>query len=325
MTVIHSLFWMIAFAGSSLIYPHALAWGEDVKGSSDHPLVSRYAGSTIIRYKQDAFDQYRLFVKKAKRYGGVDKNLDSTMSIEGKVTRITYEIPSERSTIEVSRNYDSALKTNGFEILFSCSHEACGGRNFNHAVIPYSRDFAENYGDQRYLAAKLKRQEGDIFVLLYVVRNTANFGRKHNMIFAQLDVVELQAMEGNMVTIDASAMSREIAKTGRVALYGIYFDTGKSEIKPESQATLDEISKLLKNNPSLELVVVGHTDNQGSSDYNMDLSKRRAQAVVDKLVRDYGIENGRLQYWGVGFLSPVASNRSEEGRQKNRRVELVEK
>ena len=88
---------------------------------------------------------------------------------------------------------------------------------------------------------------------------------------------------------------------------------------------IHEIVKLLKNNKSLELVVVGHTDNQGSFDHNMELSKRRAQAVVDKLVRDNGIQSNRLQYWGVGFLSPVASNKSEDGRKKNRRVELVEK
>ena len=128
----------------------------------------------------------------------------------------------------------------------------------------------------------------------------------------------------NMVTIDANAMAREIDQTGRVALYGLYFDTAKATIKPESKPTLEEIAKLMQAQPELRVVVVGHTDNQGKLDYNMDLSQQRARAVIQALTQEHGIAAERLQDWGVGYLSPVASNRSEEGRAKNRRVELVE-
>jgi outer membrane protein OmpA-like peptidoglycan-associated protein len=130
-------------------------------------------------------------------------------------------------------------------------------------------------------------------------------------------------MDAGMVTIDAAAMAKDISSTGHVALYGIYFDTDKAEIKPESQPALQEISKLLKQDPSLKLYIVGHTDNVGGFDYNLGLSERRAAAVVTALTAKHGIAAARLRPAGVGMLSPVAPNDSEQGRAKNRRVELV--
>jgi outer membrane protein OmpA-like peptidoglycan-associated protein len=138
-----------------------------------------------------------------------------------------------------------------------------------------------------------------------------------------LEIVESEAMETGMVTVNAEAMAEGIDATGHIAIYGIYFDTDSAEIKPESLPTLKEISKLLQNRPDLELLVVGHTDNQGTYDHNMDLSSRRAEAVARALVREYGISEIRLRAAGVGYLSPVASNDTEPGRGMNRRVELV--
>ena len=120
-------------------------------------------------------------------------------------------------------------------------------------------------------------------------------------------------------------MAEEISASGRVAIYGIYFDFDKADLKPESKPTLDEIAKLLNELPELELVVVGHTDNVGSLDHNMALSKQRAAAVAAALVQDYGIPAQRLTSWGIGYLSPVASNQTDDGRALNRRVELVER
>jgi outer membrane protein OmpA-like peptidoglycan-associated protein len=118
-------------------------------------------------------------------------------------------------------------------------------------------------------------------------------------------------------------MAKAITSAGRVALYGIYFDTGKAEIKPESKAALDEIAKYLKANGSMKLHVVGHTDNVGGLDANLGLSKHRADAVVASLTKQYGIPGNRLTANGVAYLAPVAVNTSEDGRAKNRRVELV--
>ena len=138
-----------------------------------------------------------------------------------------------------------------------------------------------------------------------------------------VDVLELKAREQKMVTVSATEMQSAIEKTGRVALYGIYFDTGSSTMKSESKAALDEIAKLLQGEPSLKLHVVGHTDNQGGLDQNFALSKARAQAVSSALQQTYSIAAARLSANGVSSLAPVASNADEAGRAKNRRVELV--
>jgi outer membrane protein OmpA-like peptidoglycan-associated protein len=138
-----------------------------------------------------------------------------------------------------------------------------------------------------------------------------------------LTIIEKKAMEQDVLA-DAAQMAREIQNNGRVALYGIYFDTDKSVIKPESAATIKEIAKFLKENPSMKIFVVGHTDSDGSFDHNNRLSGERATSVVRELISKYGIAPNRLAGYGVGPLCPVRSNKSEDGKSKNRRVELVE-
>jgi outer membrane protein OmpA-like peptidoglycan-associated protein len=122
----------------------------------------------------------------------------------------------------------------------------------------------------------------------------------------------------------AEAFAKEIGEKGKVAIYGIHFDTNKTEIKPDSETALKEVSKLLSQNPNLKLYIVGHTDNVGEFSYNMKLSQARAESVVKELTTKYGVALGRVMPYGVGPLSPVASNKTEEGRAKNRRVELIE-
>ena len=135
-------------------------------------------------------------------------------------------------------------------------------------------------------------------------------------------IVEKEAMKQEVVA-DAAAMGNDIRTTGHILVYGIYFDTGKSTIKPESDAAIAEIAKLLKNDSALKIYVVGHTDNAGSFDSNMKLSKDRADAVTKELVSNHGIAAVRLKAYGVSSLSPVAANTTEDGKAKNRRVELV--
>jgi OmpA-OmpF porin, OOP family len=162
-------------------------------------------------------------------------------------------------------------------------------------------------------------------VVLKVVKNnmetwayvTANGNGSYS-----IHIIEKEAMKQDVVA-DASTMNKTIKETGKVALYGIYFDTGKSDLKTESEASLKEIAKLLKENASLKLFVVGHTDNVGSFESNMKLSQDRAAAVVNALVTTYGIASSRLKACGDGPTVPVATNETDEGRALNRRVELV--
>lgn len=315
-----------AVAASVLALSGTSAGAADVKGSSDHPLLPRYEGSDIVKYQTEAFTEFRLLTAPAKNYGGLAKNLDSTTKLEGKLTRITYRAPAQRSSLEVFRNYEQAFKDAGFAPVFSCGREECGGRNFNHAASPqgYYNAFGEYHAEQRYLAGKLSRPEGDVHASLYVVMNKAGGGPDKDRAMIQLDVVESKPMERRMVVVDASAMQRDLATAGRVAVYGILFDFDKDAMRLDSKPQLDEIAKLLKVNPGLKVLIVGHTDAKGALDYNRDLSQRRARSIVEALARDYGIERVRLTPLGVGMAAPVATNRTDQGRALNRRVELVD-
>ena len=139
----------------------------------------------------------------------------------------------------------------------------------------------------------------------------------------ELDIVEQEAMEQD-VTANAESLARAISSNGHVSVYGIRFDFDKAIVKPESDSILKEISKLLEQDPHLKLFVVGHTDSVGKIDYNMKLSRARAEAVVRVLVTKFGAAEDRLSPHGVGPLAPVATNQTEEGRALNRRVELVQ-
>ena len=127
---------------------------------------------------------------------------------------------------------------------------------------------------------------------------------------------------GQVQVLDMAAMQKSLAESGRVAIYGVYFDTDKAEVKPESKAALDEMGKLLNANPNLKVYVVGHTDNQGTLAGNGPVAKarrRRGQGAGG----GYKIPAARLSPRGVASLAPVAANDAEAGRAKNRRVELV--
>ncbi len=287
--------------------------GADIQGSRDHPMFSRYPGSWIIGYVTREYDEY-LFPT------GKVENDQPTKSehLEGKITRITYQTPAGRSTLEVYRNFESAIKQAGFKVLFSCAEPNCGSGNVSQAV---NTDNVVNYWNngfaQRHLSAKLARAEGDVYVSLHVANNLDGAP------VAQLDIVEMKPMQSGLVTVNAASLASDISRTGHASVYGIYFDTGKADVKPESEGTLKEIARLLQEHADLKLYVVGHTDNQGGFDMNMDLSRRRGDAVVKVLTARYGVAPARLHAAGDGPTAPVASNDSEGGRAKNRRVELV--
>ena len=296
-----------------------LAQTGDVPGSRDHPLISRYEGATIIDYETKEFDAYELLLGPNP---GKEENLDEGQMLEGAVTKIRYIAPHGRSTLEVYRNYEHALKRAGFEILFDCANRACG-RYFTNIYKGRERDYLLRKGDeQRFLAARLPNANAEVYVSLLVNHHDVleDFANKP---IVQLDVIEIEKLEDGKVTVDAEALANDIEQTGHAAVYGIYFDVDRAVVKPKSGPVLAEIARLLQNEPGLYLYVVGHTDNTGTLVHNMDLSQRRAEAVVQKLAADYGIAAERLAAVGVGPVAPVASNDADEGRALNRRVELT--
>lgn len=299
------------------------AVAQDIKGSKDHPLIPRYESSEIIRYETEAFIDHPLLIAPAKVTGGLERNKASTQTLEGRLTRIVYRAPANRSVLEVFRNYEAALKTAGFETVFTCGRAECGGSHFSYSVTKVS-NLAGYPDEQRYIAAKLGRAEGDVYVSVFVVKSGAAGGPDKDRSMLQVEIVELKPMETRMVVIEAPAMERDITSKGRVAVYGILFDFDKDTMRADAKPQLDEIAKLLKGQPSLKVLIVGHTDAKGAFDYNRSLSERRATSIVGALVRDYGIDRARLTPMGVGMAAPVSTNRTEQGRSLNRRVELVD-
>jgi len=295
--------------GLAVLILLASAHAQDAEGSHDHPLITRYPGSTLNEFSEKAFDEYELPLSKC-----ANGKYDKTQHVEGKITAIYYTTPEGRSALEISRNYESALKNAGFQTLFTCA-KTCGEAPPSGA-FPVNDAFGNYADDTRYLAAKLPRDTGDVYVALWVYDSTFD-------IKTFLAVVESKPMESGLVTVNAATLAADIGRTGHASIYGVYFDTGKADVKPESDATLKEIAKLLQQNPQLKLYVVGHTDNQGTYEMNMDLSKKRAEAVLTALLTKYGVAAAKLRAAGDGATAPVASNDAEEGRAKNRRVELV--
>ena len=167
---------------------------------------------------------------------------------------------------------------------------------------------------ERPVYAKIEQEGKEIWVEVWVSGNGNDY---------RLTIVEKTVMEQEVVA-DPKALADDLRNKGHVAVYGIYFDTDSAAIKAESEPTLKAIADMLKQNSSLNVYVVGHTDMTGTLEHNMDLSKRRADSVVQELVNKHGISAGRLKAMGVGPLCPVATNQNEEGRKFNRRVELVE-
>jgi OOP family OmpA-OmpF porin len=258
---------------------------QDKKGCTDPPLFTRLPGFYLNKCEKKEFDAHDF----------VDPVTKKKVSIEGRWYYYYYNVKKElrgqKSMLQVARNYTNAIEKIG-GIFFM--------KNSNGSGSTYMKVTKED--KEIWASIEQDNWKGNTYYLY---------------------IVEKEAMKQE-VTADAKFMAEGIGSTGHVAIYGIYFDFNKSDVKPESEPALQEISKLLSGNPNLKVFVVGHTDNVGGVDYNMKLSQARADAVVKVLTTKYKVNPQRLKAYGVGQLAPVAPNKTEEGRAKNRRVELVE-
>jgi outer membrane protein OmpA-like peptidoglycan-associated protein len=283
---------------------------RDVAGAKDFPGIGRFGGSVITGYQVKDFDAARIQAAPFKN----DKPADARR-LEGRITRIAYRTNPGPSILEVSRNFETQLTKAGFETLLACDTDACGGIPFTEAIdaLPIPQMWVDGF-NYHYYAGRKADGGRETYASVVVSENNKE-------IYTQLIVAELGAIENKMV--DAAAMAKGLGEAGHIALYGIYFDTDKAVIKPESRPTLEQIAKLLAGQPQLNVFIVGHTDSQGTFDYNLDLSRRRAEAIATELVKSYRIAQPRLRTAGVGLLAPIGSNASEAGRALNRRVELV--
>jgi outer membrane protein OmpA-like peptidoglycan-associated protein len=208
--------------------------------------------------------------------------------VEGHFMKFGYTFDETRgapaSQLQIIRNYQNATLKIGGKVLYDSS---------DRTTLFISKNGKETWAD------------------------VEAFGNSYSLIIVERDVMKQD------VVADAAAMQSGLAQDGHVEVPGIYFDTAKSEVKPESAAALKELVKLLRGNQGMRVWVVGNTDSVGLADANVGLSNARAAAVIRSLVQ-MGIEGKRLAPHGAGPFSPVATNRTEQGRARNRRVELVE-
>lgn len=290
---------------------------SDIQNGKDYPLVSRFSGSVMEWQQVKNFDKYYLLSRK-------DNKLQP-YEIDGKITRIQYSSQPSRSVFEIYKSYETALKNAGFEILLTLDKSNCGTNlseqlysgEFNGLnALPAGETIKPDYkeGEFAYLAAKKKISGKEVYVVTYVTN--------WSFPLITFDAIEVQAMDKGLVSVKDLASG--LAQDGHIAVYDIHFDTGKSQVKPESSAALKIIAEYMKTHPGQKVIIVGHTDNTGSFDANVALSKSRANAVIDVLTNTYGVSGSQLRAWGSGSTAPVATNSTPGGRAKNRRVDIVE-
>lgn len=287
----------------------------DIEGGKDYPLVSRFKGSIMEWYQVRNFDRYFIL--------SLNDNKISNFEIDGKITRIQYSVGKEHSVFEIFNSYENSLKGSDFEILTTLNDKNCGA-NLQEQL--YNDEFnglnklpreALNPGDDEfaYLAAKKKIDDKDIYIVVYTAFERGD-------LLVTFDAIEVQSIDKGLVTV--KDLDSDLSQNGHIAIYGIHFDSGKSEIKQESTQTLKNIAEFLNTHPDKKYIIVGHTDNTGNFDENLKLSLERANAVLNKLVADYNVKAAQLKAYGDGSTAPIATNTTDEGQAKNRRVEIVE-
>lgn len=274
-------------AAIALFAAPALA-AEDARGSKDHPLLTRYPDSHIVEYVKN-FNAVEFAT-------GTKDGEPARKSVEGDATVIVYfhNSPDKQpSALQVIRNYQNAIKGIGGQVVYE--------------RLPRDNDGGET---------TLKVATGGKEVWIRVEPGIFSAPTQSY----KLSVIEVAAMQQ---VVSANKLLEEINRSGFVALY-INFDTGKWDLKADGRATVAEIVAMLRSAPALRIAIEGHTDNVGQAAANRSLSEKRAQSVMAAIVAG-GIDPKRLSAAGVGQERPIADNRSEEGRAKNRRVELVRK
>ncbi len=324
----------------------------DVAGARDPAYLGRFAGSKALTYSAVDFDSLTLPLSAlAAVPGKTDDNNNQVsaptkkLDLEGRRTHIVYLLPEGTAPLAAIRNYQNAAAAKGGKTLFECKDTECGGgqsmsgggggrQSLAMNLWPWSK-VTDKYNspaycaqqarftEQRYAALEVPASQAHVSVLAFTSKADGDCKNFNGRTFVMVDTLETKAMAQTMDSPTADEMVAAITTSGRIALYGILFDSSKAEVKSESKDTMAEIGKLLATNKSLKLLVVGHTDNVGGFAANLELSKKRADAVVAQLVSQYKVDAKRLQSFGVAYASPVASNVEEAGRAKNRRVELV--
>ncbi|HXH01192.1 MAG TPA: OmpA family protein, partial [Xanthomonadaceae bacterium] len=320
----------LALAWPAAALAEATVPTQDIAGAADPAWLKRYEGSYIVSYEKRRFDAVNFPASKLLPVPDQSDSHNNSVvaprrkvTAEGAYTRLVYVTPEDRSPLEVIRGYIDEIKSQGGKLLYGCQDASCGGdmhgndhgggtQGLLEKLYPQKRVKDEPWttghcattgtpSEQRYILARLPTatSEATIGILVYSLDAGPYCDALNERTIALVVAVEAKPREKKMVAVGADEMAKALADDGRISLYGLYFDTNKSAVKPESRPTMEQIAALLKRQPTLSVDVVGHTDNVGGGAYNKGLSKRRADAVVAALVEDYGIDPSRVSPKGA--------------------------
>jgi OOP family OmpA-OmpF porin len=252
-----------------------------------------------------------------------------TRTVEGRVARRAWRIEGEgRTTLQLFTPLREQLAAQGYETVFRCRAASCGGFDFRFgiAVLPAPDMFVDLF-DYRFLSAR--KADGDtVDHVSVLVSRAGGAGYVQVVSVGQAPLTETRAPAGDTATPDAgdtgvASLVERMRAEGHVVLPGLDFETGSAALAERSYAALRALAGYLAADPARRIALVGHTDRVGELDSNMDLSKRRAASVVERLVDRHGVAPEKLEAHGVGYLSPRAPNATSRGREMNRRVEAV--
>lgn len=253
-----------------------------------------------------------------------------TQTIRGVVQRYTWQIPQSGGVERLVPQVEDALIAQGYEITFHCQDRDCGGFDFRYAVdVGNAPDMHVDLGDFVYLTATRPGSDGPTIVAAmlsqggttgyaHIARIGAEAAAPVTPSTRRPDPVAAPGFDGA-----AGSLAARLDQSGMAVLEDLQFETGASSLSGRDYASLRALAEYLTGNPDREVVLVGHTDAQGALAGNIALSEARATAVRDHLVTELGVDAGQVSAEGIGFLAPRASNATTEGRQANRRVEVV--
>ena len=321
-----ALIWMAGFA--------SVPFAQDLPGSADFPGLPRVSQTRIVGYQQQDFAAGR-FIEEVADAG------PRFVEHEGALTQILYFGQPSQTPLQMLRNYATALEDYGkVQERFRCAGDDCPRLMPSNFIWAEERRIPVSFKNQQYLYMVSNTYASPAYwygtvlrgdTLLHVSLFSATIQQNNSVEPARnrptlhLEILEVRGFDPTLEFVDATQMRTDIEESGRVVLYGIQFDHDSATIRGESERTLEEIAKALRDAGDLNLYVVGHTDSRGALDYNRELSRRRADAVVKALQQRFGIDGKRLTPVGVGPVAPVAGNSSDAGRARNRRVELVQR
>ena len=232
------------------------------------------------------------------------------------------------TTAQILLPLRAQLTEAGFDILFECQTEGCGGFDFRFATrVMNAPDMHVDLGDFRYLAAERDNDSGTELVSLLISRSAQAGHVQLTRVGPPTDTRDMASATGaalsSSTTTPQEGLVAELERTGRTVLSDLTFETGSAQLGSGTFASLETLSDYLAANPERRVALVGHTDSVGALDGNISLSRRRAGSVLERLVSDYAVPRRQLEAEGMGYLAPIASNLTEAGREANRRVEVI--